>query len=480
MNRKHRCLALCLVALLGGWVACNPAEAAEETPSVARARTSPEWLRSSVVYQIYPRNFSAEGDFNAITAQLDALDDLGVNILWLMPIHPIGEKNKKGTVGSPYAVRDFYAVNPDYGTTNDLKRLIQGAHARGIRVVLDIVTGHTSWDNALIVEHPEFYKKDENGQLVVPNPGWTDVVALDYANPNLRRYIIDMMKYWLREFDVDGFRCDVAFAAPIDFWETVRTELMEVNPDLILFADANVMPQLLVQAFDMDNSWPLLYALNRVMSGVAPATLLSQSWANTRKQFPKEALHMRFSDGQPEPRAVARYGVHGALAAQVLMLTLDGVPLLYNGMEVGDATESADPALFEKMPVFWLPAGRPPLREAYSDVIRIRKENPAFWNDVVVWLPNSADEKVVSFMRKDEQNAFIVLINLSSHPVSGSVELPDAEPYAQLSIQGMPMPAPELLPDFRLGGYEWRIYGNAPKSEANPSEQPASSADRGE
>ena len=169
-------------------------------------------------------------------------------------------------------------------------------------------------------------------------------------------------------------------------------------------------------------------------------------------------MHLRFTDNHEEIRAVARYGINGALAAQVLMLTLDGVPLFYNGMEVGDATESYDPALFEKMPVFWQPGGRPPLRDIYRDLIKLRKQNAAFYNGDVVWLQNTAPGEVVSFMRQDAKDEFLVLINLSSRRVTGSVELSNAEGFEPVKISGRPNPVDARLPDFELGGFGWFIY----------------------
>jgi glycosidase len=420
-------------------------------------RKSPEWLRSSIVYEIYPRNFSKEGDFNAITARLDELKDLGIDILWLMPIHPIGEKLKKGTLGSPYCVRDYYAINPEYGTTNDFKRLVDEAHKRGMKLIIDMVAGHTAWDSVLM-EHPEFYAKDTNGAIIAPNPDWTDVAKLNYANPDLRRYMIDMMKYWLKDFGVDGFRCDVAYTVPIDFWESARTELEKVNPNVIILAEAGAKPGLLSKAFDMDSSWALSTSLDSVMKSVRPVSFLRQSWEHTQEQFPEGALHLRYTDNHHEPRAVVRYGVGGALAAQVLMLTLDGVPLFYNGMEVGDSTESADPALFEKMPVFWHPEGRPPMRAIYRDLIALRKKYAALHNGDVTWLQNSAPEEVVSIRRQDSKDQFLVLVNLSSRSVKGSVNMPRAEGFEQLSMGGISMPTDTQLPDFNLGSYGWSIF----------------------
>lgn len=457
MNRIQQKLRYLPAAALIGWLAINSAVVSAADMSNPSTRKSPDWLRSSVVYEIFPRNFSQEGDFNAITARLDELKDLGVDILWLMPIHPTGEKMKKGSVGSPFAVRDFYAVNPAYGTTNDFKRLIGEAHKRDMKVIIGVIAGHTAWDSVLM-EHPEFYLKDTNGAVIPPDPAWTDVAGLNYANPEVHRYMIGMMKYWLKDYGVDGFRCDVVSTVPIDFWEAARDDLEKVNPQVIILADAGAKPAYLAKAFDVDSSRNFETSLQMVMSSVRPAYLLRESWEHTQQQFPKGALHLRFTDSHEETRAVARYGVDGALAAQVLMLTIDGVPLFYNGMEVGDATESSDPALFEKMPVFWHPGGRPPLRDIYRDLIKLRKQHAAFYNGDVAWLQNTAPGEIVSILRQDAKDEFLVLINLSSRRVTGSVELSNAEGFEPVNIGGRPNPVDTHLPDFSLPGYGWYIY----------------------
>ena len=326
-----------------------------------------------------------------------------------------------------------------------------------MKVILDIVAGHTAWDSVLM-DRPQFYKKDASGNIIPANPGWTDVAGLNYENQELRRYMVEMLKHWLKEYSVDGFRCDVAFTVPTDFWDSARAELEQVHPGIIMLADANAAPGLLAKAFNMDNSAALHAAVNRVMSGVAPAYLINRSWDNTKQLFPEGALHLRFTDNHENTRAVVRFGLSGALAAQVLMLTLDGVPLFYNGMEVGDATESTDPALFEKMPINWSPGGRPPLRDIYRSLIKLRKQHPAFSNDTVVWLPNTTPAEVVTLQRKDDKNEFVILINLSSRMVSGSVEVPEADAFTPLKIEGVPAAPASPLPEFRLGGYEWRIY----------------------
>src|ERR1044072_7842525 len=244
--------------------------------SKERARaTAPAWVRDGVIYEIYPRQFSEAGNFAGITAQLDRLKELGVNILWLMPIHPIGQEKKKGPVGSPYAVRDYYAVNPDYGTAADLKRLVSEAHRRGMKVIIDIVANYTSWDSVMM-KTPEFYVRDAQGKITYPHD-WSDVAELNYDSPQLRRYMTDMLKFWLRDFDLDGFRCDVAGEVPTDFWEQARAKLDKVNPDIVMLAESD-KPELLVRAFDLDYSWPLHGTLNAVIRGRKPATAFRETW----------------------------------------------------------------------------------------------------------------------------------------------------------------------------------------------------------
>jgi len=415
------------------------------------------------MYEIFPRTFSAAGDFNGITARLDELKDLGVDILWLMPIHPTGEKLKKGTLGSPYSVQDFYAVNPAYGTTNDFKNLVAEAHKRGMKVVMDIVAGHTSWDSVMMA-HPEFYKKDANGQIHPPYPDWTDVAELDYSNADLRRYMTDMMKYWLKEYGVDGFRCDTAFTVPVDFWEAARVELKAINSEVVIITDSGAKPALLSKAFDMDYADNMYLSVNQVIAGGQPASLISDSWEHTQEQFAPGSLHLHYTDHHNETRATVRLGLPGALAAQVLMLSLDGVPLFYNGMEVGDATESADPALFEKLPVFWASGGRPALRDIYRELIKLRKTYPVFHTGEVVWLKNSAGDEVLSILRRDAKDEFLIVINLSSRMVSGSVDdLAEAGDFQPVAIPGWSNPVDNTIPEFKLNGFGWLIWHRAVK-----------------
>jgi cyclomaltodextrinase / maltogenic alpha-amylase / neopullulanase len=451
-NKSLRSLAVALVLV-------QPAARADADFSAVSARPSPDWLRSGTIYEIFPRDFSAAGNLNGVTARLDDLQRLGVNILWTMPIHPIGEKFRKGDYGSPYSIKDYYAIDPNYGTLDDFKKLVAGAHQHGMKVIMDLVANHTAWDSVMMA-HKDFYKQDAQGKVIPPVPDWTDVAGLNYTSTTLRAYMIAMLKYWIKTADVDGFRCDVAYMVPTDFWEQVRTELTQVKPDIMMLAEAS-KPELLTNAFDIDYSWPLLSTMNDVLIRNAPATKIRDSWEDSRRQFPKDALHMRISDDHDESRAVARYGLNGALAASALMFTLDGVPLLYNGMEVGDATESGDPALFDKLTIFWKPKDRPPLGSIYHDLIQLRHQYAALRTSRVDWLHNSDETRLVTFMRADGKDQLLVVINFSNRPLDGKIELKDAAGFTPVKISGMQNSDNTPPPAVHLNGFEWRIYYRA-------------------
>jgi glycosidase len=466
MMKSHHLLKRLVISVAALTLYARGVEADGDV-SGAAARTSPDWLRNGVIYEIFPRDFSQAGNLNGVTARLDDIQKLGVNILWIMPIQPIGEKARKGEYGSPYSIRDYYAVNPDYGTLDDYKRLVAEAHKRGLKVIMDMVANHTAWDSVMLYPpktaggddppgHKDFYKQDANGNVIPPVPSWSDVAGLNYANQDLRTYMITMMKYWVQTCDIDGFRCDVAYMVPTDFWEQARTALVQVKPDIMMLAEAS-KPELLTNAFDIDYNWPMLATMNQVIIDGAPASNIQHTWEDESAQFPKDALHMQVSDDHDEARAVARFGIQGALAASALMFTLDGVPVLYNGMEVGDATESGDPALFDKLPILWDPKDRPPLRDIYHSLIELRKNYPCFENHQVTWLHNSDENDMVSFMRSDDKDTFVVLINFSNRPLSGSVDLKDNANFRPVRISGM-RDGGDGLPQFHLDGFGWRIY----------------------
>jgi glycosidase len=435
------------------------AESAGEPADYSKlpARPSPAWVRQGIVYEIFPRQFSATGDFAGVAAQLDRLEQLGVSILWLMPIHPVGKLKAKGTHGSPYAVRDYYGINPDYGTVAELHRLIGAAHRRGLKVIMDIVADHTAWDSVLM-KTPDFYRRDAAGHIVPPHPDWDDVAALNYANPQLRRYMIDMLKHWVHEFDVDGFRCDAAGMVPTDFWEQARTELDALKPGLFMLAEWDE-PALLAHAFDADYAWKAYAALADAIAGRAPASAVREQWQHDYARYERGALRLRFSDNHDETRAMTRFGEAAALAASALVFTLDGVPLLYNGMEVGDTAESAAPALFGRVPIYWSNAERhPQFPRVYQQFTALRHAHPSLTDGELVWLHNSEEARVLSFMRRDADETLLVAVNLSSQPFVGVIEAGEAA-YTDITpaADGANSARVAALPALALAAWEYRV-----------------------
>jgi glycosidase len=238
----------------------------------------------------------------------------------------------------------------------------------------------------------------------------------------------------------------------------------------MMLAEAS-QPDLMVKAFDADYAWPMLGTLNDVLIKGQPASRIRTTWEDSARQFPIGTLHMRMTDDHDEPRAIARYGARGALAGSALMLTLDGVPLIYNGMEVGDATESGDPALFEKLPIFWAPKDRPPLRKIYHSLIELRKQNSALRTGKVAWLHSSDEANLVCFKRTDGKDDFVVVINFSSRPVKADIDANPSEEYKPVAIAGMPRVPDQDFPTVHLGGFDWRVYHRT----VNPVEASVSS-----
>jgi cyclomaltodextrinase len=463
---RARIGATLVILTLGALVAAPLALGAAPGAAVAVARQSPEWLRDAVVYEVFPRAFSAEGDFKGVTAQLDRLKALGVTVLWLMPIHPTGKLKAKGTLGSPYAVRDYDAVNPEYGTGEDLKRLVAGAHQRGMKVFIDVVANHTSWDSVLIEQHADWYTHDAAGKIVPPNPDWVDVADLDWSKPALRQYMGGMLVRWLRDYGLDGFRFDYASGVPTDFWESVRPELDRVRPGLAFLGESDD-PALLHKAFDVDYAWDFYHAMSDALAGRAPASLVREVWQRAEAKYPRGALRLRFSDNHDQLRTTGQAGLPAALAASAVMFTLDGVPLLYNGMEVGDGTESAAPGLFERAPIAWEMAERRPQVEPYYRALAaLRRAHPAFTRGAVRWLRNSDELRVLSYERaiqkasqgQQKTEALVVVVNLSSHGFAGIVDTGPGE-YRDitpgLNESGRRAAA---LPAVLLAPWEFRVF----------------------
>ena len=335
-------------------VSCTTSQKEVNEVSVTRVK-HPEWSRNAVIYEVNVRQYTSEGTFKAFETHLPRLKELGVDILWFMPVHPISELNRKGELGSYYAVQDYKAINPEFGTIDDFKSLVAKAHEGGFKVLLDWVANHTGCDNIWIAEHPEWYVKDSLGNFVGPYD-WTDTYKLDYTNQEMRAAMIDAMKFWVSECDIDGYRCDVAFEVPTDFWDSARLELDRIKP-VFMLAEAEV-PELTVNAFDMVYNWPLKDLMTQIAKGDKnndphyvhqslgisnkggrlTAADIDLLLAKQDSIFPKDVYQMNQITNHDlnswEGTEFERLG-DGVKAFAVLTYTLNGMPLIYTGQETG-------------------------------------------------------------------------------------------------------------------------------------------------
>jgi len=374
----------------------------------------PDWSRNAVIYQINTRQFTPEGTFRAARAELPRLKELGVDILWLMPVHEIGVQNRKGTLGSPYSVRDYYSVNPEFGTMEDLRAFVDEAHAQGMHVILDWVANHTAWDNPLVTEHPDWYDRDWKGEYH-PTPwwDWSDIIDLDYDQPGLRRYMTEAMVYWVREAGIDGFRADVAGYVPLDFWENVRRELDAIKP-VFMLAEWD-QRDVHARAFDATYAWGWNNALHDVTMGRADVGALFGYYSGNESAWPEDAYRMVYTSNHDqnawEATEFERFGA-GVEAAMVLQLVGEGIPSIYNGQEAGNDNRLE---FFEREPIVWR---EHPHGDLLKRLIRLKHDNPALWNGAsggrMIPVVTSAPGQVLSFVRRKDENTVFAVLNLSS------------------------------------------------------------------
>lgn len=373
----------------------------------------PEWSKNATIYQINTRQFTEEGTFRAAEGHLPRLQALGAVILWLMPIHEIGEVNRKGSLGSPYAVKDYYSVNPEFGTLDDLKHFVQAAHELGMYVILDWVPNHTAWDSNLVSEHPEWYARDWKGDFR-PTPwwDWVDIIDLDYQQAAVRRYMTDAMKYWVSTADIDGYRCDVAGFVPTDFWNNVRKELDAIKP-VFMLAEWEAR-DLHAEAFDMTYAWSWYDAMHQLALGNVDLSILYSYYSWNEKAFPPDCMRMLFvSNHDKNAWDGTEFEQFGAAleAAIVLSVVSDGMPLIYNGQEAGNTRRLA---FFEKDPIEWKAH---PLGDLYQTLFALKKENTTLWNGhwgaQMVQVPNSGAGRVLSFVRQNERDKVFAVFNFS-------------------------------------------------------------------
>jgi glycosidase len=415
MRQPCRFLSMITIAACAAF---GPAAAHAQATSPAAGMAHVAWSKSANIYEVNIRQYTPEGTFTAFAAHLPRLKKMGVDILWIMPIQPIGEKNRKGMLGSYYAVRDYTAVNPEFGTLDQFRALVKQAHALGMHVIIDWVANHTAFDNPWVTEHSDWYLKNAKGEIypVTYNEGgtpeyWTDVTGLDWTKQGLWQGMTDAMAFWVRETGIDGFRCDVASKVPTPFWNQARAALDKIRP-MFMLAEAD-NPDLHERAFDMTYGWDTMGLFKDIAKGKADARTLKAFLANPPKVFPADAYRMRFTSNHDENSwqgsDAELYGP-AFKAMAVLAATLPGMPLIYGGQESG-----LDKRLefFEKDPVQWKAYQYAPF---YKRLLDLKHANPALWNGQYggpVQVVDTGNDKVFAFQRKMGSNVVSVTVNLS-------------------------------------------------------------------
>jgi alpha-amylase len=373
-----------------------------------------DWVHCTNIYEVNVRQYTQEGTFNAFAKELPRLKDMGVHTLWFMPVQPVGQKNRKGTLGSYYSISDYRTVNPEFGTMDDFTALVDEAHLQGFKVIIDWVANHTSWDHIWTVSHPEFYTKDANGNFRPPFPDWADVIDLDYNSSGLRSTMIGDMQFWISETGIDGFRCDMAHLVPLDFWQQARRVLDGIRPLLWL---AETEESSYHAAFDISYTWEFLHQMEKYWRNETGISGLDGVLYKNDTVFSPNALRMYFTSNHDEnSHSGSEYERMGKAAVPfaVFCTTWNSVPLLYSGQELPNRTRIQ---FFEKDPIPW--TGNYELHDFYKTLLLLHSTHPAVRaGDPAVStyrLHTNDNEHVFAYLRRNGGKEVLVILNLSAN-----------------------------------------------------------------
>ena len=455
MNRFKN-LFLAFVTISALMLSSCAAPEAEHNAPVGNVE-HPEWSKNANIYEVNIRQYSEEGTFEAFQEDLPRLEAMGVKILWLMPIHPIGEKNRKGPLGSYYSVQDYKGINPNYGTEEDFRALVDEVHERDMKIIIDWVANHTSWDNPW-TENPEWFELNEEGNFMPPRgTDWTDVVQLDYTNNEMREAMHDALEYWVRDFDIDGYRADVAGMVPIDFWNEARERLDAIKPVFMLAEDEG--PVMHEEAFDMTYAWTYAHLIREIAAGNEEITVLDSLMEVEETKFPENAYRMYFTSNHDENSwngtDPGMYGDNFENFA-VLSATIDGMPLIYNGQE---SVLDKQLEFFEKDEIEWKDYEYQPF---YTMLLKLNTENEALWNgefggDLNIF---SSPENTFAYKREKGDDWVFVYLNNGSEAINVPLDeygIPnDASGYEIYSDQ---LP-PEETNYYEVAGNSWLLIAN--------------------
>ncbi|MFZ1582357.1 MAG: alpha-amylase family glycosyl hydrolase [Saprospiraceae bacterium] len=412
----------------------------------------PDWHKNATIYEVNLRHYTKENTFKSFEAQIPRLKEMGIDILWFMPINPVSVKNRKGELGSPYSIGDYYKTNPDYGTLDDFKSMVKAIHDAGMHIIIDWVPNHTGWDNPWITEHPDWYTHDKDGNIIDPidyntgkSWGWTDVADLNFDNKEMRIGMINALKYWINETGIDGFRMDVAHGVPVDFWAQCADSLYKIKP-LFMLSEGEVPDIVNNGTFIADYGWEMHHTLNEIAATQGASRIkranveqgnvkegekaiiqktaldIDTILAKKANQYQK-GYQMQFTSNHDEnswaDTEFARMG-DGHLAFAVLTATFNGFPLVYTGQE-----SAMDKKLefFKKDEIPW---GDYKYAPFYKTLFDLKHRNKALWNGSyggpLVKIKTGNDTNIFAFTREKDGDKVLVIINLSSKDQKGNIQ----------------------------------------------------------
>lgn len=432
---------------------CREKPAAVQTVNDAWEKPRvPDWHKNATIYEVNLRHYTKENTFKSFEAQIPRLKEMGIDILWFMPINPVSVKNRKGELGSPYSIGDYYKTNPDYGTLDDFKSMVKAIHDAGMHIIIDWVPNHTGWDNPWITEHPDWYTHDKDGNIIDPidyntgkSWGWTDVADLNFDNKEMRIGMIDALKYWINETGIDGFRMDVAHGVPVDFWAQCADSLYKIKP-LFMLSEGEVPDIVNNGTFIADYGWEMHHTLNEIAATQGASRIkranveqgnvkegekaiikktaldIDTILAKKANQYQK-GYQMQFTSNHDEnswaDTEFARMG-DGHLAFAVLTATFNGFPLVYTGQE-----SAMDKKLefFKKDEIPW---GDYKYAPFYKTLFDLKHRNKALWNGSyggpLVKIKTGNDTNIYAFTREKDGDKVLVIINLSSKDQKGNIQ----------------------------------------------------------
>ena len=380
-----------------------------------------DWIADTNIYEVNIRQYTTEGTFNAFAKALPRLKDMGVEVLWFMPIHPIGKVNRKGTLGSYYSISDFKAVNPEFGTAADFKNLIKQVHDMGMKVIMDWVANHAAWDNVWTKDHPEYFVRDGDGNFKPPYD-WTDVIQIDHNSPAQQEAMVEAMQYWITDFDIDGYRADLAHLTPLVFWKKARTAIEPLKSNLFWLAESEEINY--HEVFDATFTWNWMHSTENFYKKHLNLNSLYDVLATYETEFPATAYRMYFTSNHDENTwngtAAEKYG-DMLKALIVFSCTWNGIPMIYSGEEMPNPNRLQ---FFEKDAIEW--TGEYQLHNFYKTLFALRKQNAALRAvDPAVatfHIITEGSKSIMAFLRKNANDEVLVFLNLSKEKMTFTIK----------------------------------------------------------